>query len=227
MNATLYPFIFTQTGLDSGALTLLGAIIHQFPEAGEYRGVSTDPSGGTTVFYLTVANDLAVAQVNIDLAALANAPAASAGCSCGTAADGSGGRHFTLQTHGYAVLHVSGGAGGYAVRIGRATNVPEPKLFDSTTLEHGDLFAATLLRPGRYRVRNPAQSGARPGEVNVAYPAVGATAFQPPAPVRIECTASGFREAAVQLTAMQGCIFECRVRSRIVIELVSALDPPS
>jgi len=31
--------LFTQIGLDSGALTQLGSVVHQVPEPGEYRGV--------------------------------------------------------------------------------------------------------------------------------------------------------------------------------------------
>ena len=31
--------IFTQIGLDSGALTQLGSVVHPVPEPGEYRGV--------------------------------------------------------------------------------------------------------------------------------------------------------------------------------------------
>jgi hypothetical protein len=222
-----HPFLFTQIGLDSAALTLLGSIVHQFTEAGEYRGVALRASVTTAVFYLTVEKDRAINQVSIDLAALVE-PATSPPprCSCGKVHDGPSQGHFLLSAGGHAVFHVSGGQGGFAVRLGKASDKPQPKDFDSTALTGGDLFAATILRPGRYSVKNLAQKAAQDGEIDVAYPTLGKTPFQPPAPLRIACTANGFQAPKVNLTAMQGCLFVCHVPSRLKIELVKAHDPP-
>jgi hypothetical protein len=227
MAAAPHPYLFAQTSLDSGALTLLGAVIHQFTEPGEYRGVTSTQGGTASTFYVTVAKEPGISQVNIDLAALGAAPVSPAGCTCGMAHGNPSQGHFTLGAHGYAVFHVSGGPGGYAVRLGRAAAKPQAKDFDSTSLKGGDLFAATILRPGRYSVRNVAQSGAQPEELNVTYPPIGKEAYQPPPPLRIECTAAAFSAPPMQLTAPQGCLFVCGVPSRIKIELVKALDPPS
>ena len=37
---TVNHHLFTQTGVDSGSLTMHGAVIHRFPEVGEYVGVA-------------------------------------------------------------------------------------------------------------------------------------------------------------------------------------------
>jgi hypothetical protein len=221
-----HPYLFAQPGLDSGALTLLGSVVHKMTEPGEYRGVTSGP-GGASVFYLTVTNEPGVTQVDIDLAALTPPSSAGAGdCGCpGSPASGTK-NVFTVGAHGYAVFHLSGGAGGHAVRLGRAAAAPAEKAFDSTTLKDGDIFAATILRPGAYRVSNALQKGARPAELTVAYPQPGKTAYAPPSPVRVECAAEGFSPPRIELTAMQGCVFVCTAPSRIVVELVSASNPP-
>jgi hypothetical protein len=223
-----HPYIFAQTGLDSGALTLLGTLVHKMTEPGEYRGTVSGPAGASAVFYLTVTKESAVNQVNIDLAAL-TAPPSSGAADCGCPGGGSsgGGNVFTVGQHGYAVFHLSGGAGGHAVRLGRASAEPAAKAFDSTQLKDGDIFAASLLRPGAYKVTNTLQKGAPAADLTVAYPQAGKGAYTPPSPLRVECTAQGFRPSKLELTAMQGCLFVCAAPSRIVVELVTALDPPA
>jgi hypothetical protein len=223
MSVAPHPYLFAQTGLDSGALTMLGTVVHQITEPGKYRGTSTGPGGtSTAAFYLTVANEPGINQVNIDLATLFAMSSTSSGCDCASTTN-----HFVLGSHGYAVFHVSGGPGGHSVRLGRASIMPQAKDFDSTALTNGDLFAATILRPGTYKVINTCQKKAEPAELTVAYPKPGKTAYVPLMPLRVDCTEAGFSMAKMQLTAMQGCIFACKARSRIVIELVSTFDPPS
>ena len=39
MNVTFDPHLFTQIGLDSGSLTMLGTVVHSFAQPGEYRCV--------------------------------------------------------------------------------------------------------------------------------------------------------------------------------------------
>ena len=54
MNMTFDRNLFTQIGLDSGSLTMLGSVIHQFAEAGEYRGTVRREAAGEAVFYISV-----------------------------------------------------------------------------------------------------------------------------------------------------------------------------
>jgi hypothetical protein len=222
MTVTPVPYVFTQFGLDSGALTILGSVIHQFNEPGEYRGAALLPNAPAVPFYLTVDGASAANQVHIDLAA--SPPATPSACSCGKSHDGPSVGHFVLGAKGYAVFHVSGGAGGYAVRVVGAGKSQEE--FDSTALAKGDLFAATILRPGRYSVTNLHHAQATTATIDVAYPKVGRVPYQPAPPVHVSCAASGFSTAAIAMTAAQACVFSCKASSRLKIELVTPFDPP-
>ena len=225
MNIASNPYLFTQIGLDSGMLTMLGSIVHKFNEPGEYRGISLRENVPEAVFYLTVERDRAINQVNIDLATLEQTAAANC-CACGKNHGSPSRGHFVLGEQGYAVFHVSMGPGGYAVRVGRAAKEPERKEFDSTELNDGDLFAATILRPGRYSLKNLVQSDAASGELQVNYPPVGKRPHRSSAPVRIECTQTGFSPSSVEIAATQGCVIVPRTPSRIKIELATPFDPP-
>jgi hypothetical protein len=222
--------LFTQIGLDSGALTMLGAVVHTFGEPGEYRGTVRAEKAGKGAFYISVDKSSAVAQVDVDLAALAALGGASGeGCGCnGTDAKGctcGGGRRFTVNPRGYVVFRVGRGAGGYNVHVRKASEADDTPTFDSSRLAGGAIFSGTLLRPGTYSVSN-VLSDAR-AEVAVSYPVRGKTAYRPPEPVHVRVTEKGFDPAVVALKPAQGLIFECDVPSRIKIDLVSADDGPS
>src|SRR5512139_1682841 len=121
--------LFTQIGLDSGSLTMLGTVVHSFGEPGEYRG-SVHGEGGQAVFYVTVDKNSPVAQVNIDLATLVNPPPPSAEC-----CEEEGGRnHFSVNPKGYAVFMVSQGSGGFYVHVRKAEENPQTQIYDSRNL---------------------------------------------------------------------------------------------
>ncbi|MGH9375980.1 MAG: hypothetical protein ACRD22_12885 [Terriglobia bacterium] len=228
MNAAAQPHLFKQTGLDSGSLTMLGAIVHQFAEPGDYRGVSLRNNQRDAVFYLKVEEGSPVNQVNIDLTMLASGPEQASSCGCKSG--GAGAQNFLLGAKGHAVFHVSGGPGGYALHIGRSAQEPQPREFDSIELKGGDLFAVTFLRPGVYSVRNLASKERSKAslEIDVAYPQAGKTPYQPPQALRIECVREGFRPGGkAELQALQGCIFVCQAAARIKAELVRPHEPPA
>lgn len=243
MATTMDRNFFTQVGLDSGSLTMLGCVLHTFGEPGEYRcsvlraTVSGETVSGETVsgegtteavFYVSSDPNCAVAGVNIDLATLAGtAPAAAgAGCGCGSGQGGQSsgdGQHFVVHPRGYAVFRVSGGAGGYSVYARRAVEDREVQGYYSSSLVTGDIFSAVLMRPGRYSVRNVL--GEARGEVTVAYPGTGTTAYRPPAPEIVEVR-DRFDPARVALRPMQGLNFNVHTDARIVIELEEPDDGP-
>lgn len=238
MAAALDRNFFTQIGLDSGALTMLGAVAHTFGEPGEYRGVvlseaDRDEERAEAIFYVSVDRECPVASVNIDLASLAGTAlqgasageAGDPGCCCGPEADVSGeaGPRYTVHPKGYAVFRVSGGAGGYAVNVRRAVDDPELKAYDSRTLHAGDVFSAILARPGRYSVRN--ELGDAKAAVTVCYPGSGKRAYRPPAPEVVELRDT-IEPADIALKPLQGLNFNVHTDARIVIELEEADDGP-
>lgn len=168
--------VFTQTTLDSGALTMLGVVIHSFPEPGEYQGTASRGERDVGEFYLRVDKESGAMQVDVDLATLDQPSAEPCECKSGRHERG---RHYVVNPKGYAVFHVSRGLGGYAVRVGRVEQDSYAAVFDSREIGEGDLFAATLVRPGTYSVTN-LKSGAK-GEIVVTYPPkVGKERYSPP-----------------------------------------------
>lgn len=211
--------LFTQIGLDSGSLTILGSVIHSFGEPGEYRG-SVHSDEGQAIFYVSVDKNSPVAQVDIDLAALMKPSDKSDEC-CGS---GDSQNRFSVNPKGYAVFHVSGGAGGYYVQVRKAAENPEERIFDSRKLSDGDIFSGTIIRPGTYSVvdtRTKAQA-----EVVVSYPEIGKAPYRPPGPVRVQVTQEYFEPGRVELKPGQGLVFECKTESRIKIELERPDDGP-
>lgn len=231
MNPTLDRNLFTQMGLDSGSLTMLGTIVHSFGHAGEYRGVVHEGPQVRAVFTISVDSNSADAQASIDLAALAGGgdtaqPQSDTCCSGpGSASEGGGPRRFTVNPRGYVLFHVSRGEGRYYVHVRRADADQKDTGYDSRTLAGGDVFTAIVLRPGNYSIVNHS-TGAR-GELNVAYPKRGERRYQPPAPVRVVCGQKSFEPARLQTDPGQGVIFECRAPSHIQITLEKPDDGPA
>jgi plastocyanin len=222
MNMTFDQNLFTQTGLDSGLLTMLGAVIHSLPEPGEYRGSVHKAGGEQAVFYITVDKNSPVAHADIDLATLREYATNSAQKECcGESTE----NRFTVNPKGYVVFHVSGGSGGFSVHLRRAEEDPKTQVFNSQELGEGDIFSATILRPGTYSVVNlPAKAR---GELVVSYPEIGKAAYRPPAPLHVQVTQRGFEPARVELKPGQGVVFEIKASARIVTELLKPDDGPS
>jgi hypothetical protein len=210
-----------QTGLDSGALTMLGAVVHRFEEPGEYRGTVRRGDAIDKVFYLSVDKESPVGAANIDLSRLAGSlPQQNADdkCCCSEEA------RFSVNPRGYALFHVSGGRGGYSVNLRRADPSEKTPVFNSSALDGGAIFSARILRPGTYSVTNAL--GKTRAELTVSYPPKAFSGYRPPEPLRVEVTARNFQPKKVKLMPAQGLIFECRTPSRIVIELLKSDDGP-
>jgi len=207
-------------GLDSGALTLLGAVAHRFETPGEYRGTVRLGSAIERVFYLSVDKESPVAAADIDLAALAGTQTQPDDSCCCPEKE----PRFSVNPRGYAVFRVSGGPGGHSVNLRRADPDEKTPVFNSTRLEGGAVFSARILRPGYYSVKN-GLAEAR-AELHVAYPPEAFSGYRPPEPLRVEVTARGFSPQRIALQPAQGLIFDCHAPARIIIALEKADDGP-
>ena len=155
MNLTFDRNLFTDAGLDSGSLTMLGSAIHTFREAGNYKGTVRRGDNILSTFYLFADKNSAIAQVNIDLAELTKPEADPASAKC--CHDHYRDEHrFTLNPRGYAVFHVSSGPGGYYVHVEKVIEGKdsEQRVFDSRKLSESDVFSAVIIRAGTYSVTN-------------------------------------------------------------------------
>ena len=222
MNSPIDRNIFSQIGLDSGSLTILGAIIHSFPEPGEYRGVLYRGTEIVGAFYITVDKNSPVAQANVDLAKLGGVMTEPSKC-CPESGDSR--THFVVNPRGYVVFHVSGGSGGYYVNVEKVEEDPRKNLFNSRKLDERDIFSAVIIRPGTYSVTN-LLTKAR-GDIVVAYPKIGKTAYRPPSPVRVECSREAIEPKRIELQPGQGMLYHFKVPSHIKIELLRPDDGPN
>ncbi len=214
--------IYSQIGLDSGSLTILGAIIHSFPEPGEYRGVLYRGTEIVGAFYITVDKNSPVAQANVDLAKLGGVMAEPSKC-CPDHEDSR--IHFVVNPRGYVVFHVSGGSGGYHVSVEKVEEDPRKNLFNSLKLDERDIFSAIIIRPGAYSVNNLLTK--TKGDIVVAYPKIGRTAYRPPSPIKVECLRETFEPNRIELQPGQGMLFHFKAPSHIKIELLKPDDGPS
>jgi len=201
MNMTFDRNLFTQIGLDSGSLTMLGTVVHSFgePASTEGRCGAERRARLSSTFPWT---EQPVAQVNIDLAALTNPPAATSKCyKAWTRAAIYG------QPEGYAVFHVSSGAGGFDVHV-RKRGGPEGEDLRQPRIGRRRYIFRGILRPGTYSVTNLVTKTQT--EAIVAYPKIGKTAYRPPAPVRVESTRDAFAPRRIETPSGQGLIFDCK-----------------
>ena len=215
--------LFTETGTDSGALNVLGTVVHQFPDEGDYVVEVTREGEPVGRRLLVVSDDYHSVQADFDLAAFGPTTAEGADdCDCG----GVGGRdcdcegepYTCIREDGFGVFHVGRGPGGYAVVVDPVGERREAREFDSTELAEDDTFAAVLMRPGKYVVRN--RETGDEGSVTVTYPDPDRGREAVREPVAVECTDEGFDPAEAELHPGQGLVFTVETPARIQIELV-------
>ena len=240
MSLLLNRTLLQQTDADSGALTMLAAVVHRPRSTGDHAGTVYRGEQAVGEFTLRVLEEPAPLQVHVDLAtqglrgearrSLKRKPD-DACCDDETGAGVGEAPVYSIGQEGHVVFHVSTGAGGYSVQlaeIGQAgrreeARRDESRTWDSRELEEGDHFAVTLLRPGTYRVSR--EAGAK-AEIRLAYPQRGKTAYRPPEALHVSVTDRGFEPERIELQPLQGQVFEIGVRSRLTISLVEPDDGP-
>lgn len=214
MSASINRHMFTETGTDTGALTVLGTVVHQFPDEGDYvvEVHHGDRLVGSRL--LVVDDEYHTVQVSYDLAAFG----ADEGCDChghcSCEAD-----FDCIREDGFAVFHVGSGAGGYRVTVDPVGERRERREFDSAALGDDDTVGVLLLRPGRYSVRND-RDGSR-AEVTVRYPdGLADTATR--APVEFTVSDEGIEPRSVEVDPGRGLRFDVETEARLVVELEAA-----
>ncbi len=202
--------LFSQSDLDSGSLTMLGQVVHQFQVPGEYLGTVFKKNNFYGEFHLTVEEVSTSTQVNIDFSNIRSNN--NENCACNKH---SGMKHFTVSPKGYVLFFVSHGQGEFSVRVGQTANSRgKEEIFDSRQLNSGDIFVLTLIRPGNYFMLNTQTEGK--GSITVAYP-TGKEYRASYEPQEISCS-NYFNPDQVEIGSSQGIIFKIQTKSRIKIE---------
>jgi hypothetical protein len=215
--------MFTTRVFDSGALGVLGSVIHQFSEPGLYEAVIRQKDATVTSFWFEVSDSSSNMQLDVDLATVAR-PSGPKGtsdddCGCGGKSAPPARAVPTVSPKGYVLFYVSQGDGGYSVRVGRHGS--EKPVFDSTTLGASDLFAVTLLAPTRYAMAN--RTGSAKGTIVVSTSQTTAKNLAAMSAPQVETTRSAFSPDNLKVVSGQGLVFRILEPSRVVIEQIE--DP--
>jgi hypothetical protein len=209
--------LFTQTDVDSAALTVHVAVGHAFRAPGRYTGSVLRGEETVGSFLLDVDAECHDMQADIDLAAGASrAPGVAP-----RELSSEHGREFRVSPQGMVLFHVGSGPGGLAARVGPIDEELGREAFDSRKLGDGDIIAVTLLRPGTYRAR----FGRGDAKLRVTYPDIkrGIRAMDP---VVFEASEGGLKPKAAELQPTQGQLYRLSSGGRLQIELVEPDDGP-
>jgi hypothetical protein len=132
---------------------------------------------------------------------------------------------YEIAQAGYVRFSSSRSRDDYTIVMTNSSNPAATVVFDSRRLDAGDIFAAVLIRPGKYTISNTL-SGSR-GEIIVAYPVVGKEPYRPPVRLSVDSDRGGFSQTQISLKPAQELSVQIKVPSRITIELTEADDGPS
>jgi len=216
-------FVFSQINLDSSSITMLASVAHKFSEPGEYYGEifrGTETVGKFTIMVSdcptpsVVSPEIRQQSVKIDLKSIeqpVSLQPKSQICNC-----------FNLKPNGYALFYVSTGTGGYRIEI-KNPQREGAKVFDNCELKENDLFIATPIRPGTYRITNTYTNAS--AELTVTYPEIGKTQRNA-SPTQVECTQDAITPNNIKINPAQALVISFKAPSRIKIELTKPEDRP-
>jgi hypothetical protein len=189
------------TSTSSDALDVLGTIIHPVP-VGDYGGEVWRGKTRLSTFTLSVAKEDQPSSVQVDLETLAGPR--SSGSAPKFRATG------TDQSPGYVVFHVSSGEGGFHVLLTRGGKT----VHDTRQLSAGDMFAATLVRPGSYDM---AAGKTRQGKIEVKNLQARAELRREFATGNVKVTAAALEPKAVEVEAGDSVVFNLMAAATVSV----------
>lgn len=210
MSAQLNRYLFEQTRYDSGSLTQLGFVVHQYTKPGRYKIDVFRLGQFLQTLNLTVDANANDKQLSLDLANL-DAPAHDH-CECKKSSDA-----YLLDKDGYAVFYTGSGSGGFSVKSYFLTGKEPELVFDSQHLNKDDLFGITLIRPGIYKLENAEKKISSVISVLPVKP--GKTRYLPPDAVHLELDKLKALKDGISVQQAQGLVFRASGNDRFVIEL--------
>jgi hypothetical protein len=202
--------LFMRRPLQATSLTTLTTLIHRFQAPDSYElFIRRD---GSLIHRAPVqVADGGVFQINIDMA-------------------GSFDERYTIAPTGALGFYVSSGEARYSVTIDRIVGKERKVVLDSSAgVPAGDLFAVTLVRPGRYRVTDAANK--IDGVISVEMPAAPAPTlrkdaaaakprerFRSDVPTSVQIGRGEIKPKEVRILAGQTVVFDCTVAANLRIE---------
>lgn len=229
MKATINRALIEQTRFDSAAPTGTAAVVHRFEQPGEYDINITRDDEVIDRMRLNVPVQRTPERAEAQTAgAAAEQPLPGAVAAVNLASvilNPLTDRRVAIAAGGYVTFNAPAGSVPLGATVARADAEEGEVEFDTRRLGPGDLFAVTLIRPGRYVATNSATGATL--DIQVTYPVVGSTPYRPPEPANVECNAGGFNPDTVILGPAQGVLFHISTETRIQLELTEPDDGPS
>lgn len=208
--------MLNKTIWDSGSISPLAAVVHDFREIGRYQGMVLRETETVSQFSLTVDDKYPEASINIDAGAINHSA-------------------FIVSPRSHTVFQAPRDGGGYSVVVNKQDDGRKKTVFDNRELQSGDMFVTSLMRPGRYIVTD--QAGTKgditvtpPGKeriCRISRPLKGFMRYIAPEALTIEHTEKGFKPDNIKTESGQPLIFMVkRLRARIKIQFEGTSGEP-
>jgi hypothetical protein len=117
------------------------------------------------------------------------------------------------------LFHASSGDG-YSVTVAAES---QKLVFDSTKLGEGDLFATSLLEPGKYVMEN--RLGTARGAILVTLPPEDAKRIKELETQYVDVAGDSLEPAKLKLVSSQGVVFRVKGQARIVVSREGEREP--
>lgn len=211
--------VFTRRAHEATALRVLGTLIHRLPDAGTHELFVF--GNGSLIHRAPVdVADGGSFQINIDMTKPMDA-------------------RYHIAPGGALGFFASSGSGQYHVRIDQIKGKERVVVLDSTKgVPAGDLYALTLVRPGRYRVVDTVNKGeavvtvempARPPQRRLRDAASASRAatprYRPDQPTGLFVGRGEIKPHEVRILAGQTVVFECSLAANVRVEPMDAQPP--
>ncbi|MCA0246351.1 MAG: hypothetical protein LCH93_07010 [Proteobacteria bacterium] len=202
MSTLVNTAMLRATVFESDALGVLASIIHPLT-VGEYEGEVHYGKAVVGTFGITVTEDAEPSSVQIDLNVIA-----------GPNANGLPRKYRATTAKeqvGYAVFYASKGSRGFQVVLRGNGELA----FDSRRLQSGDMYAVTLIRPGRYKMH--AGRNGLVGRIDVGRAKAGEKFESEARTVAVE--EKGFSPDAVAMESGSSVVFALASATNITVAL--------
>lgn len=202
MSAFINTAMLRTSTFESGALGVLASIIHPL-SVGEYDGEVLQGKAIIGQFSISIVEESEASSVQVDLHMIA-----------GPLANGLPRKYRAAAADdqpGYVVFYVSKGEGGFQVMLKEKGKA----VFDSRLLQPSDMYAVTLVRPGRYEMSAGKKSSK--GRIDVKPVTAKAEPRQEPGTATVAVNAKGLVPNMVTIEAGGSVIFALAIASSIAV----------
>lgn len=196
-NGVINTYALQHNPIESSKIGVLGSVAAVLQNEGTYLGTVLRNGSEVGSFRINVGKDLPETQADVDMAVMAKdaVPEVKEGCCPDDKSDAAQAANretvYNVAQGGYMVLHASQGQGNFQAVVDFVPHDGGERVdfFNSDELRRGNIFIATLLRPGQYQLMEHVQGSQ--GTVHVAYPPEPSGDYVAPEPLEVQVNGGG------------------------------------